>query len=287
MKYLGLVGLLCLSSTLFAQVPPEAMKVIKGYDAAILAQDADAYERLLSDDCVIIGWKGQMATKSQLVEDATKGSTKYEYAKSDNNEFRVFGDTILWTGHWKEKGTQEGQPFDRSARFTTVLANRDGKWQVVSDQVTEIASDEATRLMSYFSSFEGTWDIADSMGNKGVLKIAKGASGKCHVLSYVAGESKFNEVCGFDPVSKKWTCYGFSATGERYAYVMHPPARDTVRDGDVILASSSGVDANGRKTSAKMTFTVNSKNEYRLEITERTIGEEDQPDLVVEFERKR
>ena len=68
------------------------------------------------------------------------GKVKLEAGKSSNEMFRAFGDTIIWTGTWEEKGTNDGKTFENKGPFTTVLAKDGGDWKVVSDQVTRLAA---------------------------------------------------------------------------------------------------------------------------------------------------
>ncbi|GKS57817.1 hypothetical protein YTPLAS18_13440 [Nitrospira sp.] len=95
-------------------------------------------------------------------------------------------------------------------------------------------ADEATRLMKFFSYFEGTWRVTDFDGHRrGSLTIQRGESGTSHVLEYWLGEVKRTELWGYDPTSKSWTAIGFAHNRERYSQVMtEVPNRDTPQAGD-------------------------------------------------------
>ena len=115
----------------------EAMEVAKAYDRAILKQDAAAFEKVLSDDFALIVWHGEKHDKAWMVAEAKKGTIKLDIAKRENNVYRSYGDTVVWTGDWTEKGTDDGEPFEKKGPFTTILAKRNGSWKVVADHVTE------------------------------------------------------------------------------------------------------------------------------------------------------
>jgi uncharacterized protein (TIGR02246 family) len=111
------------------------------YDRAILHEDADAFERLLSDDFVLINFDGKLESKQDIITQARTGALKLDVAKSEGLSIRVYGDTAVWNGVWSEKGTANGKPFDRKGRYATVLVRSGGQWKIVSDQVTEIKAD--------------------------------------------------------------------------------------------------------------------------------------------------
>ena len=162
MSYRSCVGLICMfvvSSAAVAQSsepPAEILKVVEDYDKAILNQDAEAYDRLLSDDFQLIDWDGSYISKATIVAQAKEGIHKLEVAKSENNRFKTYGDTVIWTGDWTEKGTSEGKPVNKKGRFTTVLKKMDGEWKVVSDQVTE----QSTNI-------EGAWKLHGRINDGG------------------------------------------------------------------------------------------------------------------------
>ena len=106
------------------------------YDTAILKQDAAAYERLFADDFIVTKMGGKQATKAQEIAEARTGETKFEVGRSEDVKVRFYGNTAIVNGRWVEKSVTKGKPFEGSHMYTTVYVKRDGKWQIVSDQVT-------------------------------------------------------------------------------------------------------------------------------------------------------
>ena len=119
-----------------AKPPAAVLELAAAYDKAIIEQDAAVYKRIFVDDFVLIDFDGLRISKAKAVEDAASGSTKLEVAKSTNDAYRIYGDTVIWTGDWHEKGTTNGVPFENKGPFTTVLKKIKGEWKIISDQVT-------------------------------------------------------------------------------------------------------------------------------------------------------
>ena len=81
---------------------------------------------------------GKLSNKAQEIADVKSGETKFEVGRSEDVKVRLYGATAIVNGRWVEKSTTKGKPFDGSHLYTTVYLKRDGKWQIVSDQVTPV-----------------------------------------------------------------------------------------------------------------------------------------------------
>ena len=108
------------------------------YDKAIVQQDVAAYERLFAEDGLVTETGGKVLNKAQLIANAKSGETKYEVGRTEDLKIRVYGNTAIANGRWVEKSVTKGKSFDGSYMYTTVYVKRDGKWQIVSDQVTPV-----------------------------------------------------------------------------------------------------------------------------------------------------
>ena len=150
-------------------------------------------------------------------------------------------------------------------------------------------ADEATRLMEYFSYFEGTWQIIDLTGDgKGSMTIKRGEGGTSHVLEYRLGDGRKTELWGYDPTSKNWTAIGFAQNGERYSQVMmEVPKHETPKPGDRWSDKHEGVLPSGEKTSSRLDFSIESKDSYTVKVTDITVGESKQEDVAMRITRQR
>lgn len=116
----------------------EVRALVQEYDKAIVTQDAATYERLYADNAKIIEIGGKVFDKQAMIERAKGGETKFEVGQSDEVDVKAFGDTAVVTGRWTQKSVTKGLPFSGTLRYVTVFVKRNGKWQIVSDQVTPI-----------------------------------------------------------------------------------------------------------------------------------------------------
>lgn len=148
---------------------------------------------------------------------------------------------------------------------------------------------EATRLMEYFSYFEGTWQVTDLNGDgKGSMTIKRGEGGTSHVLEYRLGDERKTELWGYDPTSKNWTAIGFTQNGERYSQVMtEVPKHETPRAGDRWSDKHEGVLPSGEKTSSRLDFLIESKDSYTVTVTNITVGVSKQEDVAMRITRQR
>jgi ketosteroid isomerase-like protein len=110
------------------------------YDTAWVEQDAAAFERLLADDVIHVDPEGRVLSKTDIVANARSGALKFETGRSEGARIRVYGNTAIVSGLWIEKGTYKGKPFGGTSWGTVVFVKRNGRWKVVSDQVTPILS---------------------------------------------------------------------------------------------------------------------------------------------------
>jgi hypothetical protein len=150
-------------------------------------------------------------------------------------------------------------------------------------------SDEGTRLMEYFSYFEGTWQVTDLNGDgKGSMTIRRGEGGTSHVLEYGLGEERKTELWGYDPTSKNWTAIGFAQNGERYSQEMTKLSKhETPKAGDRWSDKHEGVLPSGEKTSSRLDFFIESEDSYTVKVTNIRVGESKQEDVATRMTRQR
>jgi ketosteroid isomerase-like protein len=109
------------------------------YDKAYVQQDAAALDRILADEFTLIQIDGKVISKAEMIAAAKSGDVKVEVGKAEDSRIRIYGDTALVKGRWIEKSTSKGRVINATMQTTTVYVKRDGRWQIVSDQVTAIA----------------------------------------------------------------------------------------------------------------------------------------------------
>lgn len=123
-----------------ANAEKEVEAVRQEYDKAYVSQDVAVFDRLASDDYTLTQPDGKVSTKAEVIAWSKAGDVKVEKGQSDKVKIRLYGNTALVTGQWTEKSTTKGKPFAGTVQYTTVYIKKNGKWQIVSDHGTLIAS---------------------------------------------------------------------------------------------------------------------------------------------------
>ena len=113
--------------------------VINAWLGAERDGDAEASERLLTEDFVGIGPLGFQLTKSAWLHRITGGGLHYERLDLDETTVRTFPGCAILTGRWNAEGTAGGHPVPEAARLTLVAVATDDSWQVASIHYSFVA----------------------------------------------------------------------------------------------------------------------------------------------------
>jgi ketosteroid isomerase-like protein len=104
------------------------------YQAAVKKNDAATMDRILADDFILVTGSGKTYDKADLLAEARSGRFHYELQDDAEQKVRVYGDTAVITAKLREKGTEEGIPFDKIVWFSDAyVRTRDG-WRYVFGQ---------------------------------------------------------------------------------------------------------------------------------------------------------
>lgn len=105
---------------------------------ALLNSDAPFIERVYADDYIVIGANGIIRTKAQVVEELKAGGIKVESIRNDDLKARVYGDSVILTGHTTQTVRDRGQTTSGQVMFTRVYAKRNSGWQLVSQHMSNV-----------------------------------------------------------------------------------------------------------------------------------------------------
>ena len=110
------------------------------WNDADISGDASWFEKNFAGDMTSISSRtGKLTHKAQEMADLKSRKMKVTSARLLDLDTRREGDTVLATGINHVKGTDaEGKAFDRRVAFTDVWVKRDGRWQVLATQGTEV-----------------------------------------------------------------------------------------------------------------------------------------------------
>jgi len=108
----------------------DVLKAEEEWRAAVATGDGTELKRLMADDILYVTTGGQLSDKSVIdvmVENPT-GDLKYEDVK-----LRIYGETAVVSAQFTRGNS-------RKVRVSRVWVLRQSQWQVVSAQLTDIAS---------------------------------------------------------------------------------------------------------------------------------------------------
>lgn len=118
----------------------EVTQLTDQYIAALKSKDAAALQRIWGDDLTFINPGGGVLTKAQRLADIQSGANRFDSLETSDRTVRVYGDVAVMTSLTTMKGQYGGQDASGQYRVTNVFAKRGGEWQIVSLQMTPIAT---------------------------------------------------------------------------------------------------------------------------------------------------
>jgi ketosteroid isomerase-like protein len=116
----------------------EVLSAEKEWTQAHLETDIETLDRLMHPDYTIIKPEGIVWDKEIALASYIPGKRHWEKAGSSEYIVRIYGDMAIVIGKWEARGINNGEPFDYSARYTSIWIKENGKLMMVSDQSTEI-----------------------------------------------------------------------------------------------------------------------------------------------------
>jgi ketosteroid isomerase-like protein len=116
----------------------EVLAAEEEWTQAHLTTDVQALNRLMHPDYTIIKPDGSVWNKEKALASYVPGKRDWTEARSSQHMVRIYGDTAIVIGLWRAKGVNNGEPFDYSARYTSLWVKENSRLMMVSDQSTEI-----------------------------------------------------------------------------------------------------------------------------------------------------
>lgn len=105
--------------------------------------DTAALNKILSDDYLGVGPKGEVLAKQEQIAalKTTSGSMQNPSYTSDEYKLQMLGpNMVLMTHRASTKGTQDGKEVTESHRSMHMFQKRNGQWQVVANSQVPIGS---------------------------------------------------------------------------------------------------------------------------------------------------
>lgn len=112
------------------------------WDKALIAKDRAGIEANMAPEFVQMRGSGQLVSREQFIKDVLDPSFSMDPYTVEDWEARLFGDTALVYGRIRMSGLAEGQRWAVHFRYIDTYVRRNGRWQVVSVQVTPMPKAE-------------------------------------------------------------------------------------------------------------------------------------------------
>lgn len=119
----------------------EVRKLEREWLDAYEQHDAEAMNRIVSDDFKITFPNGAVQTKADILDGLKSAQSSGRPSPKFSTEdvySRVEGETVILTGRVIQTMERDGQTRTMQLRYTDTYAKRQGRWQVIASQLTHI-----------------------------------------------------------------------------------------------------------------------------------------------------
>lgn len=119
------------------------LQLEKDFQQAIVQNNAEAIERFIADDWIIVDAKGRIIEKDKFLAVVKSGALAHDAMTLDEPRVRIYGETGVVTGRATSAGKYMGAEFTTLERATDVFVRINGQWRCVLTQLTRIAADKS------------------------------------------------------------------------------------------------------------------------------------------------
>jgi hypothetical protein len=102
-------------------------------------KNASVLDQMLAATFVYTDFDGSFSDKSEFLKNVKSSPASSDQITDQDIRVRLYGDSAIVTGVYKQKGVENGKPFTRRGRFTDTWVNQNGVWLCVASQATLIS----------------------------------------------------------------------------------------------------------------------------------------------------
>jgi ketosteroid isomerase-like protein len=128
-----------MTSETAAAVEREVLETDARRVEALLSNDFPALEGLLADDLTYVHSNGHLDTKDTYIGVLRSGATRYLSMAMSGLRVRLEGNTAVVTGSFEARVQTQNGEVNPKPRVLIVYVKRDGRWQMLAWQSTNIA----------------------------------------------------------------------------------------------------------------------------------------------------
>jgi len=118
--------------------PQDATECSNAFFKALLEEDTNALNDILSDDFSIVSFDGQQVDREMLAQGVAQGYIMVESGMISGTRTKNYGDVGVITGTWNVRGKIENNSFQNEVTYTVVSVKKGGSWKVSAVQLTPI-----------------------------------------------------------------------------------------------------------------------------------------------------
>jgi len=116
----------------------------KDFENAIVENNAEAIERFVADDWIIVDPDGKIVEKDKFLAVVKSGALTHQTMTLDEPRVRIYGETAVVTGRATSAGKFMGAEFTTLERSTDVFVRINRQWRCVVTQLTRIAGEKTS-----------------------------------------------------------------------------------------------------------------------------------------------
>lgn len=114
------------------------LQVIHETCRAYLEADAKRIAELVAEDFTLTDADGVVTTRADDIENAKKGTIRYEVFENVDMKVRLYGDSAVVLGRTNVKGKAGETPFAAVFQFTDTMVRRDGRWWFAASHISRL-----------------------------------------------------------------------------------------------------------------------------------------------------
>jgi hypothetical protein len=105
---------------------------------AFVRGDLEALDRATASDYTTINGAGKLSTKPQMMKNLRRGATKVLSVELRDMKVRLYGNTAVLTGDYRDVNVREGVQRTTHALFTRIFVKSNDQWMAVAYQQTPV-----------------------------------------------------------------------------------------------------------------------------------------------------
>lgn len=116
----------------------DVLALENAWNQAVQLRESKALQPMLVDGLVYIDYDGRMMNKGQYLAHINAPLLHPEHVVSESMQAHAYGDSVVVTGIYREKGLKKGQAYTLRERFVDAWVQQNNVWVCVSSQSTLI-----------------------------------------------------------------------------------------------------------------------------------------------------